>query len=92
MCGKYAKTKSEIIKHNKKEHNIFFVILNFRSRDFKPLLEKANPTSIDSLLDNPNPLIRNVSAQPLDPVAKTSVTCHWRPVCCPKHAQQNIGE
>ena len=42
-----------------------FFILNCRSWNFKPLLEKANPTSIDSLLDNPNPLIRNVSAQPL---------------------------
>ena len=33
--------------------------------DFKPFLEKANPTSIDSFLDNLNPLKRNVSAQPL---------------------------
>ena len=65
MCGKYAKTKSEIIKHYKKEHKLFFFILNRRSLDFKPLLEKANPTLIDSLLDNPNPLVRNVSAQPL---------------------------
>ena len=64
MCGKYAKTKSKIMTHYKKEH-IFFLILNCRSWDFKPLLEKANPTSIDSFLDNPNPLIRNVSAQPL---------------------------
>ena len=66
MCGKYAKTKSEIIKHYKKEHKLFFFILNRRSLDFKPLLEKANPTLIDSLLDNPNPLVRNVSAQPLN--------------------------
>jgi hypothetical protein len=28
------------------------------------LLVKANPTRIDSFLDNPNPLIRNVGAQP----------------------------
>ena len=33
--------------------------------DLKPLLEKANQTMIDSFLDNPNPLIRNVSAQPI---------------------------
>ena len=65
MCGKYAKTESEIMKHYQKEHIIFF-ILNLRSWDFKTLLEKANPTSIDSFLDNPNFLIRNVSAQPLE--------------------------
>ena len=65
MCGKYAKTKSEIIKHYKKSI-IFFFIINRKSLDFKTLLEKANPTLIDSLLDNPNPLIRNVSAQPFE--------------------------
>ena len=40
-------------------------ILNRRFWDFKPLLEKANPTMIDSFIDNPNPLIRNFSAQPV---------------------------
>ena len=43
MCDKYAQTKSEIMKHYKKEHLHFF-ILNLRSWDFKPLLEKSNPT------------------------------------------------
>ena len=43
MCHKYAKTKSEIIK----KKLIFLVILNYRSCNFKPLLEKANPTSIN---------------------------------------------
>ena len=57
MCGKYAKTKFEIMKHLKKEHILFV--------HSKPLLEKANATLILRLLDNPNPLIRNVSAQPL---------------------------
>ena len=60
MCCKYAETKSEIIKKN-----LYFFILNCRSCNFKPLLEKANPTSINSFLDNPNPLRRNVSAQHL---------------------------
>ena len=36
--------------------------LNRRSWDFKPQLEKVKPTLIDSFLDNPNPLITNVSA------------------------------
>ena len=31
--------------------------------DLKPFLEKTNLTIIDSLLDNPNPLITNFSAQ-----------------------------
>ena len=48
MCGKYAKTKSEIINIEKKTLFIFSCIVNFRSCDFKPLLEKANPNSIDS--------------------------------------------
>ena len=48
MCGKYAKTKSEIIKHYKKAHIYIFFILNPRFWDFKSLLEKANPTLIDS--------------------------------------------
>ena len=43
----YAKSKSEIIKHYEKEH-IFVFLLNCKSRDFKPLLENANPTLIDS--------------------------------------------
>ena len=47
MCGEYAKTKSEIIKHNKKTYIYLLCILNRRSWDFDPLLEKTNPTMID---------------------------------------------
>ena len=51
-----------IMKNYHKEY-IFFH-LNIGSWDFQPLLEQANPTMIDSFfLDNPNPLLRNVSAQ-----------------------------
>ena len=61
MCGKYAKTKSKILKLYIKEHVLFFFILNRKSLDIKPLLEKANPTLIASFfLDNPHPLIKNV--------------------------------
>ena len=65
MCGNYSKTKSEIMKHYKKDHVTFF-IPNCRSLDFKPLLEKAKPTSVDSSLDKPKALIRNVASQPLE--------------------------
>ena len=65
MCGKYAKTKSEIMKHYKKDHTVFF-IPNHRYWDFKPLLEKAKPTSVDSSSDKPKAPIRNVGSQPLN--------------------------
>ena len=42
------------------------MIQNHSSWDFKPFLEKASPTLIDSFLENPTSLIRNVSAQPLN--------------------------
>ena len=64
MCGNYSKTKSEIIKHKAKDHVIFF-IPNCRPRNFKPLLEKAKPTSVESSLDQPKAPIRNVGSQPL---------------------------
>ena len=63
MCGNSSKTKSEIMKHYQKDHIIFF-IQNRRSWDFKPLLEKAKPTSVDSSSDKPKALIRNVASQP----------------------------
>ena len=65
MCGNYSKTKSETMKHCQKDHIFFFVILNHRSWDFKPLLEKAKPTSVDSSSDKPKALIRNIAFQPL---------------------------
>ena len=64
MCGNYSKTKSEIIKHQAKDHVIFF-IPNCRSGDFRPLLEKAKPTCVDSSSDQPKAPIRNVGSQPL---------------------------
>ena len=70
MCGKYAKTKSETIEHDKKRAYTSMVILNFRSLYFKPLLEMANPTSIDCFLHNPNPLKRNVDAQPFASICR----------------------
>ena len=65
MCGNYSKTKSEIMKHYQKDHIIFF-IPNRRSWYFKPLLEKAKPTSVDSSSDKPKAPIRNVGSQPLN--------------------------
>ena len=64
MCGKYSKTKSEITKHYQK--NIYFFILNSRSWDFKPFLEKAKPTSLDGSSDKPKALTRNVASQSLN--------------------------
>ena len=64
MCGNYSKTKYEIMKHYQKGHIIFF-IPNRRSWDFKPLLEKANLTLVDSLSDKPKVPVRNVGSQPL---------------------------
>ena len=64
MYGNYSKTKSEIMKHYQKDPNIFF-ILNRRSWDFKPLLEKEKPTLIDISSDKPKALITNVASQPL---------------------------
>ena len=65
MCGNYSKTKSEIMKHYEKYHVIFF-IPNHRSWDFKPFLQKAKPTSLDSSSDKPKAPIRSVGYQPLD--------------------------
>ena len=65
MCGKYTKTKLEIIKPLKPKKK--YIIFSSKSKIvwFQTFfLEKANPTSIDSFVYNPNPLIRNVSAQP----------------------------
>ena len=59
-----TKTKYEIMKHYRKDHIIFF-IPNRRSWDFKPLLEKAKPTSVDSSSEKPKALIRIVCSQPL---------------------------
>ena len=42
-----------------------FFILNRRSWDFKPFVEKAKPTSVDSSSDKPKALIRNIASQPL---------------------------
>ena len=42
----------------------FLVNLKRRSWDFKPLLKKAKPTSLDSSSDKPKALIRNVASQP----------------------------
>ena len=64
MCEKYAKTKSGIMTNYQKEHILFF-ILNHWFWDFKTMLQKANPTLIDSFLDNQKRLIGNVTAQPL---------------------------
>ena len=66
----YVKCVVNMLRQNQKSWNIikkslyFFILLNRRSWDFKPLLEKTNPTLIDSFLDNQNLLIKNVSAQP----------------------------
>ena len=38
ICGRYYKTKSEKIKHNQKDHIIFF---SFQIINFKTLFEKA---------------------------------------------------
>ena len=65
MCGNYFKTKYEIMKHYKKRSYTFFFIPNPRSWDFKPLLEKAKPTLVDSSSDEPKALIQNVGSQPL---------------------------
>ena len=68
MCGNYSKTKSGIMKHYQKYHIIFFII-KCRSLNFKPLLEKAKPTSVDSsslkTSDKPKAPLRNVGSQPL---------------------------
>ena len=64
MCGNYSKTQSEIIKHHQKGH-IFFFHSKLLIWDFKPLLEKAKPTSLDSSSDKPKAPIRNVGSQPL---------------------------
>ena len=55
------------MKHYQKDHIIFF-ILNCGSWDFKPLLEKAKPTLLDSSLDKPKAPITNVGSQPLGKV------------------------
>ena len=68
MCGNYSKTKSEIINIIKKRSCDFFLLLNCRSWDFKPLLEKAKPTSVDSSSDKPKAPIRNVGSQHLGPI------------------------
>ena len=64
MCGNYFETKYEIMKHYEKGHIVFF-IQNCRSWDFKPFLEKAEPTLMDSSSDKPKAPIRNVGSQPL---------------------------
>ena len=46
-----------IMKRYQKGHN-YISNLNRRSWDFKPLLEKAKPTSVDSSSDKPKALIR----------------------------------
>ena len=63
MSDNNSKTKSEMMKLIKKI--IYFFILSCRSWDFKPLLEKAKPTSADSSSDKPKALIRNVASKPL---------------------------
>ena len=63
MCGKYSKTKSKIMKHYLKIYIIFF-LLNCRSWDFKPMLEKSKPTLVDSSSDKPKAPIRNIASQP----------------------------
>ena len=62
MCGNFLKTKSEIMTHHQK--NYIFFILSRRSWDFKLLLEKSKPTSVDSFSDKPKALIRNAASQP----------------------------
>ena len=55
MFSKYAKTKSEIMEHYKKEHILFHpksLIIRFQT-----IVRKSEPKIF---LDNPNPLIRNV--------------------------------
>ena len=42
ICGKYAKTKSEIHKYYEKYNNLF-LILNCRSWDFKTFVIKGKP-------------------------------------------------
>ena len=69
MYGTYSKTKCKIMKHHQKDHIIFF-IPNCRSWDFKQLLEKAKPTSVDSSPDKAKALIGNVASKPLDPPPK----------------------
>ena len=59
MCGNYLKTKCKIMKHYQKD-NIFFFISNCRFQNFKQLLKKAKPTMVDSSLDKPTALIRNI--------------------------------
>ena len=74
MCGNCSKSKSEIMKHYQKDH-VFFFIPNCRSWDFKPLLQKAKPTSVDSSLDKPKALIRNVGSQPFH---QNTLTMHCK--------------
>ena len=69
MCGNYSKMKSEIMKHYQKVPMTFF-ILNRRSWDFKPLLEKGKQTSVDSFSDKTKALIRNVASQPFKMATK----------------------
>ena len=64
MSGKYANTKSEIIKHYQKEVEFFFLIQNLGFWKFKTVSEKVKPTQIDSFWDKPKALIRNVTSQP----------------------------
>ena len=63
MCGAYSKTKSETLKHCQQDH-IIFLNFNYRSSDFKPSLEIAKPTSVNSSVDKQKAPIRNVSSQP----------------------------
>ena len=67
MCGYYSKTKSEIMKHDQKDHIIFCFVLNCRPWEFKQLLEKAKPTSVDSSSDKPKAPIRNVGSHLIQP-------------------------
>ena len=48
MSGKYANTKSEIIKHYQKEVETFFLLQNLGFWKFKTVSEKVKPTQIDS--------------------------------------------
>ena len=64
-CGNFSKTISEIMKHYQKAHMIFFLLLNCRSWDFQPLIEKAKPTSLDSSSNKPIAVIRKIGYQPL---------------------------
>ena len=81
------------MKHYLKEHT-FFLILNGRFWDFKPLSEKEKPTIINIFLDKPKALTRNASSQPFscDPCLSREVLLVESPCLPPPGGEGGEGE